>query len=293
MKIKEAVELLKDSPDYLVIEKFEGVDTYNTDPDARKLIGIYVDTETTGFDPGKDKVIELSMVSFEFNPDGRIFRILDKVDLFQDPGFPIPEEIVRLTGLTDKMVAGHVIDAQQVADFIAPAAVVIAHNAGFDRPFCEQITNAFIRKAWACSYNDIPWSDEDVPSAKLEYLAYRFGFFFDGHRAINDVLAGIHILSKDLPKTGTPVLKAMLDKARMEDVRIRAEGSPFEAKDTLKARGYKWHDGSDGHPKAWCIDIPREQSSDEIDYLRDQIFGYAVEPPMSIINAYNRYSARV
>jgi len=36
---------------------------------------------------------------------------------------------------------------------------------------------------------------------------------------------------------------------------IFAENSPFDMKDHLKARGYRWSDGSDGRPKSWRIEI--------------------------------------
>lgn len=41
-------------------------------------------------------------------------------------------------------------------------------------------------------------------------------------------------------------------------VRVWAENSPFEMKDHLKARGYKWSDGSEGRPKAWWAEIDEE-----------------------------------
>jgi len=38
-------------------------------------------------------------------------------------------------------------------------------------------------------------------------------------------------------------------------ITIFAENSPFNMKDHLKARGYRWSDGSDGRPKSWRIEI--------------------------------------
>ena len=56
-------------------------------------------------------------------------------------------------------------------------------------------------------------------------------------------------------------------------VRIFAENSPFEMKDHLKARGYRWSDGSDGRPKSWWIEVGEEALDDELhSYLRSEIY---------------------
>jgi DNA polymerase III subunit epsilon len=54
-------------------------------------------------------------------------------------------------------------------------------------------------------------------------------------------------------------------------MRIWAEQSPFDLKDTLKRRGYKWSDGSDGRPWSWYIDVRETQLEDEIAFLRTEI----------------------
>lgn len=59
----------------------------------------------------------------------------------QQPGKPIPPEITKLTSITDEMVSGQMIDMQAVHDLVAPADLIIAHNAGFDRPFCEAFSS--------------------------------------------------------------------------------------------------------------------------------------------------------
>jgi len=49
------------------------------------------------------------------------------------------------------MVAGQVIDVARLKSLIEPVDLIIAHNAGFDRPFCEAFSPMFCNKAWACS----------------------------------------------------------------------------------------------------------------------------------------------
>ena len=76
--------------DYKVIRRLKPVDQYHDDIGAQKHIGLYLDTEATGLNPDTDKVIELAIVPFEYDADGRIYRILLAYNAFQDPGIPIP-----------------------------------------------------------------------------------------------------------------------------------------------------------------------------------------------------------
>ena len=80
---------------------------------------------------------------------------------------------------------------QPVAEITAPAALVIAHNAEFDRKFAEKAFDVFTMKVWACSMTQILWAEESFESPKLEYLAMKSGFFYDGHRAAVDCNAAI------------------------------------------------------------------------------------------------------
>ncbi|NTV93721.1 MAG: 3'-5' exonuclease [Chlorobiaceae bacterium] len=292
-RFEECAELLERSKQYRVLRKLPDTNCYNPPPKEMPQVGVYVDIETTGLNPGVDKIIELAMVSFEFLSDGRIFRILDRYDAFNDPGFDLPEGIVKLTGITDEMVRGQSIDVEHIRSILDKTVVVIAHNATFDRVFLESFFPEFETKAWACSMKDIPWAEEGFEGTKLEYLAWRCGFFFEGHHAITDCAAGIHLLSKTLPKSGDPALKRMLDSARQKEYRIWAEGSPYEAKDVLKSRGYRWNSGENRQPRSWYNDIPSERLKEEIIFLQTQIYGSEVELRVDVITAFNRYSSRV
>ena len=255
---------------------------------------VFVDTETTGKNVDKDRVIELGLVLFEFSVDGRIFSILDHVSMFQDPGIPIPPEATEVHGITDAMVRGKEFNMGRVDSILNQASVVIAHNAKFDRPLLEREVPAFARKAWACSMSEIDWASEGVESAKQEYIAYRLGFFYSGHRAEDDCLAGVHILAQTLPESGQPALKVMLDNARKEKQRVWATNSPFDKKDILSdKRGYTWHDGKLGHSKSWYRDVDRSEVAAEIAYLQEEIYGFPAEVDISTVNAFNRHSRRI
>ena len=287
------IDQLTATGDYKVIRRLKPVDRYHDDTGAAKQIGLYIDTEATGLNLDTEKVIELAMVPFEYDAGGRIYRILPAYNAFQDPGIPIPAFITRLTGITDEMVAGQAIDLEQVAQLLSGASLVIAHNARFDRPLVESLHAGFETVAWACSIADVNWNEEGFEGVKLEYLGYKYGFFYEGHRATIDCLAGIELLSQDLP-SGERVLKRLLDNAGRTDVRLWADRAPFPKKDELRQRGYRWSPGGEGIRKAWYKDLPEDQVDAEMRYLNQAVYPREVEVlPMDRFDAKLRYSRRV
>lgn len=254
---------------------------------------VFVDVETTGVDVANDEIIELAMVPFEYDELGHVRSVMPPFNALRDPGRPIPEAVKALTGLTDEMVAGHVIDDEEVRAFLEQVAFVAAHNANFDRRFCERICGAFADLPWGCSLNEVPWADEGFEGARLTHLAHGHGLFFDGHRAVHDCYAGIEILSRPLPRSGRTALDVLLDSARTARWRIWATNAPFELKDVLKKRGYRWSDGSDGRPKAWHTDVTEDTLETEQEFLRTEIYR---RPDVDVLSrrvtAYDRYSDR-
>jgi DNA polymerase-3 subunit epsilon len=65
-----------------------------------------------------------------------------------------PAEITAPTGITDEMVAGQAIDPVEVGAFASGAALVIVHNAAFDRRLVER-QRGVTTKPWACSMTQI------------------------------------------------------------------------------------------------------------------------------------------
>jgi DNA polymerase-3 subunit epsilon len=146
----------------------------------------------------KDEIIEIGAIAFSFDAKGQIGDITGIYGGLQQPNVPIPAEITRLTGITDQMVAGQMIDMELLSSLIEPADLVIAHNAGFDRPFCEAFSPLFANKAWACSNSEIDWSSRGFEGTKLGYLIGQAGFFRDGHRAVDDCFATSSICRRAL-----------------------------------------------------------------------------------------------
>jgi DNA polymerase-3 subunit epsilon len=286
-------ETLTNSGDYRVLRRLvPRTDFTPADGQAVKT-GILLDVETTGLDTGRDEVIELAMVKFDYLPDGSIVRVTDTFDAFNEPSDSIPQAIVDLTGISDAMVAGHRIDEAAVSAFVADAMIVIAHNAGFDRKFAERYWPVFQHKAWGCSASEVDWRRHGFDGSRLGYLLAGAGFFHQAHRAIDDCHALLEILALRLPAADKTALAVLLDCARKKTARVWAELSPFDLKDELKRRGYRWSDGADGRPKSWYIDVEESAREDEIAFLQTTIYLREVEPRVQLFNALSRFAARI
>lgn len=257
-------------------------------PVTRLLI---LDTETTGLDASRDRIMELALLRVDVDlVTGLPVGTVDVYDGLEDPGMPIPSEIQELTGISDDMVRGHKLDELRVEAMLADVDLVIAHNAGFDRPFVEARLTQFAQLPWACSFADLDWKKEGRGSAKLTQLALELGWFYDAHRAEMDCHALLAVLASPLPVSGQTGLAQLLSVAARPSYRLQATAAPFEAKDLLKARGYRW----DGEHRVWHTRLGDEaQLKAECEWLKASVYGSrAACVQVECLDAGNRYSLR-
>ena len=289
--ISEAVLLLASHPDYKIIRRIAPRNSF-AESDGRTLSkGVVVDTETTGTDYDKEAIIELGMVLFEFDPEtGVVYNVLGTIDQLEDPGFPIPPEATAVHGITDEMVSGKRIDDSSVERFLEGVSLVVAHNSKFDRVFMEKRLPIFETLPWGCSFAQVDWSGEGVGSAKLEYIAYQYGFFYDAHRADVDCFALLEVLQQKLPKSGELVLRTILNSLGQKSYKIYAIGSPFDTKDALKARAYRW----DGEKKCWHTTVTGDDAlKAEVAWLKGGVYGgKSAKVEIEVQNCMTRFSSR-
>jgi DNA polymerase-3 subunit epsilon len=285
--------LLEASADYRVLRRLQPPAQYEADDGTPTKTAIFLDVETTGLDAGRNEIIELAMVPFTYSQDGRIFKIGAAFQGLREPSHPIPPEVTAITGIDDAMVAGTLIDVAEVAAFIDKADLIIAHNAGFDRRFMESFCDDFMHKPWACSMSQVDWQAEGFETTKLAFLAATAGFFYDKHRAVHDCHAAIELLARPLPKSGLRGMAQLLDKARAPSWRIWASHAPFEMKDALRNRGYRWNADGIGAFKAWTIEVSDALKDEECRFLQEEIYGRPQPVNCRKIDAFDRFSARV
>jgi DNA polymerase-3 subunit epsilon len=163
------------------------------------LPAVILDTETTGLDVTKDRIVSIGAVRMQ----GRVVYPHVAMDRLVNPGMPIPAPSVAVHGITDAMVA----DAPAMSDVHADVTlfvkgcVLIGHNIGFDR--------ALLRAE--CERAGLPWADPlmldtghlmaalypDMNDLSLDAIALRLGAEARGrHTALGDCLVTAEIFSK-------------------------------------------------------------------------------------------------
>ena len=285
-----AARLLESNPDYRVIRRLVVRDDFGGKPQAPLASAVIVDTETTGTRREADQIIELGLVRFEYSEEtGDIYRVTGVYSGLEDPGRPIPPESTAIHGITDVMVAGKHIDEARVLELTAGAKLIVAHNAGFDRPFLEARMPAFETLPWGCSFAQVPWEAEGLRGRKLEYLGWMAGFFFDAHRSEIDCRALLELLRQSLPKSGRIAFKSLLEAAAEPALRLWATGSPFETKDVLRERGYRW----DAERRCWSRVVPKSAAKEESEWLKAEVYsGRAAQIDVEVLDARVRFSER-
>lgn len=180
---------------------------------------IVFDIETTGLSNRTCKIIEIGAVKIKSG------KILDKFNIFVDPEEKIPEEITRLTSITDEDVKGAPKEREALEmflDFVGDR-LLVAHNANFDVGFIRvaaerqelPFNNSYLDTLGLSKY-----LDPELKNHKLDTIVehYNIGDFHH-HRASDDaeVLARVFIIMLDrLTKEGNPdfdsVISAMSEK---------------------------------------------------------------------------------
>jgi DNA polymerase-3 subunit alpha (Gram-positive type) len=144
------------------------------------------DIETTGLSDETDRITEIGAISVR---DGKMDETFQT---FVNPGRPIPPEIQKLTGITDRDVFDAPNEAEAVAAFLkfVNGRTLCAHNADFDV--------GFITAAAGRSYLDFSptYVDTlalaqsllpDMRHYKLDMVSDRLGLpSFNHHRAVDD-----------------------------------------------------------------------------------------------------------
>jgi DNA polymerase III subunit epsilon len=254
---------------------------------------LVIDVETTGLSTENDDVIQLAMLPFEYEAESGLILAVHKAlafDALREPAVPISEEASLITGISSDMVEGKSIDATAIANVVAGVDLVIAHNASFDRPMVERHWECFSRKPWACTLTGIEWLREGFGAGKLDYLGMQFGWFYEGHRAMADCEACLALLAQTLPKSGRSILTAVRETAMQNDYLVRAVDAPFELRDKLKQRGYRWRPADVPNGKVWWTATSEPEK--EVAWLRAEVYGREASVPVRQITAFERYSDR-
>ncbi|PCJ41261.1 MAG: DNA polymerase III subunit epsilon [Moraxellaceae bacterium] len=294
--LEQAITVISNNNDLKLLKRVPEQHLFGTASEGSKLFkAAIIDLETLGLDPKAHPIIEIGFLLFSFTSEEGIIEIIETYNGLQDPGMPIPTEITKITGITDNDVAGKTIDWELVGRLLQETDLVICHNASFDRNHLELQSPPFIQDivknmAFGCSLKDVDWRQRGYESTKLEFLNFKAGFFYEGHRALVDCWATLNILAVE-PSS----FDELKTNVRKRDVLICALNSSFDTKDLLKARGYRWSDGTAALPKAWWTTIEESAFNEEKAWLDEIIYksqSASSALPSRVITARTRYSRR-
>ena len=114
---------------------------------------VFFDTETTGLDAKTCQIIELAAIRIEQTDRGTL-RMAASLDEFirLPEGEKLPEQITKLTGITDEMLEKQGLDEDDVVcdfetllDDTAGPVLLAAHNAQFDLLFTQAMADRYDR----------------------------------------------------------------------------------------------------------------------------------------------------
>lgn len=155
--------------------------------DLSEATYVVFDVETTGLSAVYDTIIELAAVKMY---KGNVIATFEE---FINPGHPLSQTTIQLTGITDDMVRDSKPEKTVLAEFAAFAegTILVAHNASFDMGF---LNNSYERYGMAEAPQPVIDTLEmsrflhpQLKSHRLNTLAKRYGVGLEQHhRAVYD-----------------------------------------------------------------------------------------------------------
>ena len=205
------------------VKLIPGVEAYLTDDEAivenprgQSLDDaiVVLDFETTGLNTRKDRMIEFGAAKLAHG------QIVDAIDLFINPGIPLPQKIKDLTHITDQEVQSGKPPEEALKDilhFIGDCPVA-AHNAKFDISILQNELKRVGQTFEGTVLDTLSFARKLYPemkSHKLGSVCKKLGVTLkDAHRAVNDATATAHCLAlmlDEAQKQGCGTLDALND----------------------------------------------------------------------------------
>lgn len=155
---------------------------------------LFLDVETTGFNPENAELLELSAVRF----DGKkMVAQFDELIHPESPNAHIPPVVERLTGISLEMVQTkpslEEVRQKFLKTFLLPEDVIVGHNIAFDTGFLRAKQFSFENE----EIDTYPLSTLILPDEKshsLEILSEKYNLLHENtHRALDDCIANIQL----------------------------------------------------------------------------------------------------
>ncbi|TCQ01037.1 hypothetical protein C8J46_101394 [Sphingomonas sp. PP-F2F-A104-K0414] len=137
------------------------------------------------------------------------------------------------------------------------------------------------------SLTQLDWPALGFEGRSLAHLVMQSGRFFVGHRASNDVSALTSLLETIATDERT-ILSHPLERCMLDSFRIDAVGAPFDAKDVLKAHGYRWNSDR----RFWSREVGFVDVAEETEWLDQRVYRGRGTPNVQRVTPGERFAAR-
>lgn len=199
---------------------------------------LVIDTETTGLDPLRDRIVELAAVNSDHSEVAQFTALCD-------PGVKISLEAMACHHITEDMILerlkpDEVYSQMSNAMQITPETVFVAHNVQFDKGFISQLEGCNPEQRWICTYVCAKHLWPEAPGFSNQMLRYWLCIEVDipeglyPHRALYDCIVTRGILERML------TLKTLEELVELTTIPIPPK--LLETCQMTKYRGVLWKD---------------------------------------------------
>jgi DNA polymerase III subunit epsilon len=197
---------------------------------------VSIDTETTGTDATRDRIVEIACVRF------RAGQIVSKQSWLINPERPIPQEAFEVHGISDDHVKDQPVFARVAAEVLAAlaGAVPLAYNAEFDQGFLHQELQRAGHSASQlppAARQKVQWIDpliwarelhKDAKSKALGAMAELLGVELEtAHRATDDAAAAALVMARFFGDTRVPRTYSAFMQEQRRLGRVQRDDRPY------------------------------------------------------------------
>ena len=189
---------------------------------------VTLDLETTGLEPKRDRIIEIGAVKVSNGV------VIGEYTTLIDPQLEIPEQISKLTGISNDMVQGKPLIQKVIGEFLEFCGdlPLLGHNILFDYSFVKhQAVNCGLEfeKEAVDTLKIARAVLSDLPSRSLQNLRQHFEIpQGDAHRALEDARTTYHLYERLFQEYGQSKPELFCSKPLIYKVKKQGPMTPAQ-----------------------------------------------------------------